>query len=244
MASTFQPLLPALDDNVAMQKHLFYSEQANWVVPGAVLAGKSPATAEDVKAFVMDLSVKAKVTTYVCLQAEVGPQSTDTEDLGGIQTGNEVDMYPSYAQAVSQVAERNQSSSKPKFVYYGMKDDEIAPSEESLCDLVENIRKKVEDGEVIYVHCKGGSGRTGIVISCLLASLYPDLGADEVLERTQQSFELRARGAGKWVNPKRQSPATEEQKTQVRKVIADAQANIGSPEATTNTENVNTCILM
>ena len=50
-----------------------------------------------------------------------------------------------------------------------------------------------------------------IVVSCLLASLYPDLSVDEVLERTQKSFELRARGIGKWVNPKRQSPASEEQ---------------------------------
>ena len=34
-----------------------------------------------------------------------------------------------------------------------------------------------------------------IVVSCLLASLYPDLSVDDVSERTQKSFELCARGS-------------------------------------------------
>ena len=71
-----------------------------------------------------------------------------------------------------------------------------------------------------------------IVVSCLLASLYPDLSVDEVLlERRENSEKLRAACKGgwknvKWVNPtKRQLPASEEQKN--RKVMTDAKANMG-----------------
>jgi hypothetical protein len=222
------PPLHSLDDNISMQKKHFYSENANWVVPGVVLAGGSPARANDIDAYVKDLSENANVTTYVCLQAEVVPQSEDAEDLGGIQIGNEVDQMPSYAEAVSQA----NPASEPKFVYYGMKDDEIAPSDDSLRALIENISKRIEDGEVLYIHCKGGSGRTGIVVACLLGVLYPDLSADEVLKRTQKYFELRSRGVGKWVNPKRMSPATDQQKDQVQEFIAFAAENVAAAENT------------
>jgi hypothetical protein len=209
------PSLTLLDDTKSTQNH-FFSEQANWVVPGVVMAGQSPAQAKDVKAYIKDLSTRAKITTYVCLQCEVVPQSSDTEDLGGIQIGNDSDILPSYANTVSQV----NPAAEPKFVYYGMKDDEIAPSDEGLQSLVENLSNRVHAGEILYIHCKGGSGRTGIVAACLLGALYPENAADEALERIQTYFEMRCRGVGNWVNPKRKSPANDEQKDQVRKLIA------------------------
>lgn len=230
------PKLPELDDDLKLQKH-FYSEEANWIIPGMILAGKSPAKSKNVDAYVKDLFVNAKVTTYVCLQSEVVPQSEEAEDLGGEQIGNEVDQLPSYAEAVSNV------NPVSKFVYYGMKDDEIAPSEDSLRALVENISQKVKKGETIYVHCKGGSGRTGIVAACLLGTFYPDLSADEVLERVQQYFELRARGVGKWVNPKLKSPATDEQRDQVREFLGYNADNTSGED--TEAQNCNiSCAIM
>lgn len=205
--------LALVDDPKSLQDH-FYSEQANWVVPGVVMAGQSPARAEDVQGYVDDLNTRANITTYVCLQSEVVPQSSDTEDLGGIQIGNETDALPSYA---GQVLQANVAA---RFVYYGMKDDEIAPSDEGLQSLVENLSDRIRSGEILYIHCKGGSGRTGIVTACLLAALYPELAADDILERIQKYFDMRCRGVGKEVNPKRKSPATDEQKDQVRKLIA------------------------
>lgn len=183
------PKLPALDNKEDLQK-LFYSEEANWVVPGKVLVGKNPnrSKSKDTNAYIKDLSTNAKITTYVCLQAEVEPQCLEESEIipGGIQIGNEVDKLPSYGSKVKNM--------KPgsNFVYYGMKDDEIAPSNDSLLTLAENLKKKVLlEQEVLYIHCKGGSGRTGLVAACLLGILYDDLNVDTVLERIQKYFQLR-----------------------------------------------------
>lgn len=225
------PTLTPLDDEISMQKH-FFSETANWVIPGCILAGGNPVRASNggaVGKYLQNLVKKAKVTTYVCLQSEV--YAIDgAENLGGIQEGNETEEMPSYANIAQQV----DTVSEPKFVYYGIKDDEIASSMEELRALIANLVKRVQDGEVLYIHCKGGSGRTGIVVACLLGSLYPQLSADEALLRTQRYFEMRAKGAGKWVNPKQKSPATDGQKEQVREffhtVVTEEMVEEGSSQ--------------
>jgi protein-tyrosine phosphatase len=209
------PELPDVNDEGAT-KVVNFSEQANWVVPGFVMAGKSPAREKDVKGYIEKLVQKGKVTTYVCLQSEVIPQSEDTADMGGVQVGNEVKKLPSYAPMAKAV------NPDAKFVYYGMRDDEAAPSEETLTLLIEDLADRVKNkGEVVYIHCKGGSGRTGIVAGCLLGYLYPSINADDVLTRIQRSFEWRVKGVRKWVNPKSKSPATEEQKEQVKRILAN-----------------------
>lgn len=215
------PDLPDVNDEDAM-KAVNFSEQANWVVPGLVMAGQSPARQKDVEAYVSNLFQKAKVTTYVCLQSEVVPQSEDTVDMGGIQVGNEVQKLPSYAPMAKA------ANPDTKFVYYGMRDDEAAPSEESLTKLIDNLAGRVMKGEVVYIHCKGGSGRTGIVAASLMGYLYPSMEADEVLTRIQRSFEWRVKGVRKWVNPRSKSPATEEQKEQVKSILAKRKAANGS----------------
>jgi hypothetical protein len=217
-------------DEVSMQKH-FFSETANWVIPGCVLAGGNPVRASEgaVGKYLQNLVKKAKVTTYVCLQSEVQPID-GAENFGGVQEGNEAEEMPSYANIAAQV----DTVSEPKFVYYGIKDDETASSLDDLRALIANLVKRVQDGEILYIHCKGGSGRTGIVVACLLGSLYPQLSADEALLRTQRYFEMRAKGAGKWVNPKQKSPATEGQKEQVREffqsVVAEEMVEEGSSQ--------------
>ncbi|KAL3938105.1 MAG: hypothetical protein SGBAC_006911 [Bacillariaceae sp.] len=209
------PQLPDVNDEGAM-KGANFSEQANWVVPGFVMAGKSPAREKDVNGYVENLVQTGKVTSYVCLQSEVVPQSEDTVDMGGIQVGNEVKELPSYAPMAKA------ANPTAKFVYYGMRDDEAAPSEESLTLLIEEVTDRVKNkGEVVYIHCKGGSGRTGIVAAGLLGYLYPTMGADEVLARVQRSFEWRWKGVGTQVDPKRKSPANEEQKEQVKRILAN-----------------------
>eukprot|EP00980_Cylindrotheca_fusiformis_P024578 scaffold12116_cov125-Cylindrotheca_fusiformis.AAC.5 len=198
-------------ESSTLQDH-FFTEQAHWVVPGLILAGQSPAQAkDDVEGYIQDLTARAKITTYVCLQSEVQPQPNDTQD--GYEVLEEA-LPTTYGHVATKV------NPAAKFVYYGMKDDEIAPSDESLQTLIANLTTRVQTrGEILYIHCKGGSGRTGIVTACLLGALYPKLAADDVLKRIQLYFEMRWRGVGKPVDSKRKSPATEEQKDQVRRLL-------------------------
>lgn len=50
-----------------------------------------------------------------------------------------------------------------------------------LCTLL----KKLNRGELIYIHCKGGHGRSGIVVACILCYLYK-IQPSEALELTNQ----------------------------------------------------------
>mmetsp|Transcript_8876 Transcript_8876/g.16754 ORF Transcript_8876/g.16754 Transcript_8876/m.16754 type:complete len:241 (-) Transcript_8876:281-1003(-) len=236
------PTLTNLDDEISMQKH-FFSETANWVIPGFVLAGGNPVRASEgnVAKYLQNLVKRAKVTTYVCLQSEVEPIE-GAENFGGIQEGNEAEEMPSYGKIAAQV----DTVSDPKFVYCGIKDDELVSSMDELRSLIQNLVKRVqEDGEILYIHCKGGSGRTGIVVACLLGSLYPQISADEALLRTQKYFEMRAIGAGKWLNPRLKSPATENQMDQVREffqtVVTEEMVEEGTSQ---RCENGGFCVIM
>lgn len=210
------PPLTALGDEVSLQKH-YVSEKSNWLVPGVVMMGQSPARDADIGGLMSTLLTNKKVTTFVCLQSEVPPQSDDTVLFGGVVEGNQADSMPSYASA----AIAADSTIEPKFVHYGIKDDETAQSVDDLFALCSNLTTRINNGgEVLYVHCKGGTGRTGTVAACLLGKLYPQLSAEDALERTQKYVETRMSGQGKWVNPKIKSPATDGQKQQVREFFA------------------------
>ncbi len=57
-------------------------------------------------------------------------------------------------------------------------------------ELIGEIARRVEAGEVLYVHCWGGRGRAGTVAACLLASLY-GVDAEQALARVQRAYDTR-----------------------------------------------------
>ena len=146
------PTLPQLDNDEEMKKH-FVSPTANWVIPDAVMAGESPARASSVPDRMKSLRADFGVTTFVCLQSEVPPQTADGADFGGTKDGDEADKLPSYASAARDV---EGVDAEPQFVYYGIRDEEEAESLEALDVLIEDLLKRINNGEVLYVHCKGG----------------------------------------------------------------------------------------
>ncbi len=249
------PPLSNLDDETSMKQHVF-SEKAHWVIPGKLMAGGNPIRGDDTKKVSvkeLDGSVtsirnahpnlskiieEGKITTFVNLQSEVNIPK-DAENLGGKNDGHQADEMPDYSDTVAS------ESPEAKIVYYGMEDDNIVESTEELQSVIENLVEKLsKENEVLYVHCKGGSGRTGIITACLLGRMYPDLSADEVLERTQKYFEMRAKGAGKWVNPKYKSPATEGQKEQVKEILSSAITIPDTNKADEGNNNGGGCVMM
>lgn len=58
-----------------------------------------------------------------------------------------------------------------------------------LIRLVEII-KKLTPSEMIYIHCKGGHGRSGLVVACLVSYLY-NIPASESLEYTTEMHKQR-----------------------------------------------------
>ncbi len=50
---------------------------------------------------------------------------------------------------------------------------------------------ELERGHVIFVHCLGGAGRTGVVLACLLLVIDPELESNEALEMVDLAYKQR-----------------------------------------------------
>jgi protein-tyrosine phosphatase len=77
------------------------------------------------------------------------------------------------------------------------------PSDEQMAEILDLIDGELGSGSVVYVHCRGGCGRTGTVVGCWLAR--HGVRGEDALARIA---ELRGDG--------RPSPETEQQKELVR----------------------------
>lgn len=62
-----------------------------------------------------------------------------------------------------------------------------------ICDLI----KKLAEGEKIYIHCKGGHGRSGILVACLLCYKFR-LKPEQALELTNRYHSERQEMKEKW----------------------------------------------
>lgn len=72
-----------------------------------------------------------------------------------------------------------------------------------------DIIKTLKNGELVYIHCKGGHGRSGVVVASLLCYIF-GLTPEESLEQTTKSHSKRSVMRDKW--RKLGSPQTYHQK--------------------------------
>lgn len=77
-----------------------------------------------------------------------------------------------------------------------------------------NIINSLKNNELIYIHCKGGHGRSGIVVSCLMCLIFK-MTPEHALEHTRISHSNRSVMRDKW--RKLGAPQTEHQKRFVYK---------------------------
>ena len=190
------PALPRLDAPAALKESHSFSDQQNWLVPGAVLLGRYPGSGRGqwAEKAVRAMRGGAGVTTFVCLQSELPPQD------GGGEMPSGFEPYAAHARACA--------GPPPDFVHFGIPDMCAAEDLGELGKCVDDLAARVKRGETLFVHCWGGKGRTGLVAACLLGSLYASVGPEEALDRVQAYVELRAPGV--------RSPETDPQRDQVR----------------------------
>jgi hypothetical protein len=117
-----------------------------WVVPGRLARGRFPMYADALAL------VKAGVTTFVNLRGETG----GLDDY--------LRMYPRDVAA-------HKRRHALEFLFFPV-GDFCAADARSLAALARELRARLERGEVLFVHCRGGRGRTGMVVAALLCALY------------------------------------------------------------------------
>jgi predicted NAD-dependent protein-ADP-ribosyltransferase YbiA (DUF1768 family) len=108
-------------------------------------------------------------------------------------------------------------TTKYKYLYYPIQDRRVPTNWRSfarfiikLVDIINNL----PDGQMMYVHCKGGHGRSGIVVACLLCYLH-NINPSEALTKTTNYHNCREEMKEKW--RKLGSPQTRSQKHFVTK---------------------------
>ena len=130
------------------------TEGSNWLVPGHLIIGTMPTVAD------AEALLGAGVNTFCSLIGEWDPARYHERE------------YPAGLARQSR-AHREGPLAKVDavFLHFGIADyDAARPAE--LEALVIELRRRLLDGEVIYLHCRGGHGRTGTVAIPLLASVF------------------------------------------------------------------------
>jgi len=87
-----------------------------------------------------------------------------------------------------------------KYISYPIYDQQI-PSNNlefaifivKICDII----KKLKDNEKIYIHCKGGHGRSGLVVAIILSKIF-DISGKLALEYTKKAHNMRKIMKDKW----------------------------------------------
>ncbi|CAL5229819.1 g13221 [Coccomyxa viridis] len=156
------------------------------------------------------------ITTFICLQGEIPPQQEMR--IGGVRgfvpyaaTASLLASAmgaPPGMQEVNGLRNRyldtylpprrkqNRIESEParklikvQFLHEPITDLSI-PTTKQVKSVTTEIRKRLESGEKVYMHCWGGRGRAGTLGACLLGDLY-GIDAEEALLRVQKAFSTR-----------------------------------------------------
>ena len=89
-----------------------------------------------------------------------------------------------------------------KLIYFPIPDHGV-PTDKvlfaGLIALLTDLIRSLEQGQRIYVHCKGGHGRSALVVSCILHDMYR-YNAEQVIELTTIYHTQRPKLKNKWRN--------------------------------------------
>lgn len=195
------PPLPRLDDKLG-QLLRGPTECSNWIIPGMLLCGQYPGAFEDRKNDQLLKRILGKgVDTFVCLQEEVDMDIPEDVWRAGIG------LRPYFSDAM------RLSKKDLKWVHVPIVDGGVAPDDVTAAAVV-GLAEDLMAGRILYLHCWGGHGRTGVLACLILAYLYR-LKATEVMRRVQVYHDCR-------IDPQNaKSPQTVMQRDQVRRLVQD-----------------------
>jgi len=169
---------------------------SHWVIPGRLIAGAYPGerTEKEHEELLETLVLGAKVTTFVNL-LEI-PESK---------------RFTPYPETIEKIKKANDLKTEFQHISFPIPDQSIHSKNEEVVKLVWDIIRLIDDGECVYVHCWGGHGRTGTVVSILIGLLF-NVSAQTALDVNKKLHSCRIKTNGQV------SPQTRTQFDQVRAV--------------------------
>ncbi len=194
------------------------SDESNWVLPGMLLVGAFPGCPDDEENWELITGILSLgVTTFVCLQDEYSDDAPE-EDWRYERNGAIRPYFRDVREIVKQVEadpndfpQINITSSNLHFVHFPIIDCDIG-EDSDVYHLAVDLVTRCANGEVLYLHCWGGHGRTGSLV-CIMLHLMYGLSSVQAMERCQFVHDLRR------VPMDVPSPQKPAQRNQVRRII-------------------------
>lgn len=208
-------------ETVSFEKYCGPTPESNWVIPGKLLVGAYPASQNDAETCDLLTSIlKLGINKFVCLQAEY----KDGVPEAAWRSGNALRPYFDDVKIILSNKHliphlENDPNvcdiDKVSFVHFPIKDCSITDDNRVL-QLALSLVQDIHKGEVIYMHCWGGHGRTGTLVSIMLHLMY-GLDSHASMDRCQFVHDLRQCPVDVG------SPQTQPQRDQVIRVISHLQ---------------------
>lgn len=104
------------------------------------------------------------------------------------------------------------------YINFPIKDNSVPESDNAFVKFIYNLMfhiSRLKENEKMYIHCKGGHGRSGLVVACLCSCLFYK-NAEESLKYTSFCHSNRKTMRDIW--RQKGSPQTNEQKNYVKKL--------------------------
>jgi protein-tyrosine phosphatase len=154
-------------------------ENSYWVEEGSLLAGEYPRNKDEYFS-------RTKVNALLCAGVRVFVDLTEADE----------GLLP-YSQLIGDAAHHR----------FPIKDVSVPKSLVAMTQTLDTIDRSVHEGVLVYVHCWGGVGRTGLVVGCWLARR---LGGQQASLRLRELWKQCPKSV------LRDSPETEAQRSYLR----------------------------
>jgi len=215
----YLPPLTLLHNEEALRAH-YFSTYANWLIPNKVMIGENPASVKSsIRKRIKALCKRAGCTTFVCLQSEIPPQTHQALMMGGYtdwKKNASLKMLPSYYYHVAKAV----PNETPNYIHYGMRDESEVHSLNDLKALMEELKGRINLGEVLYIHCDDGTERTKLFAAGLLGWLYSEMSVEEAVERTDEYCEMRNQRTTEFFPPRVKCTSIGNQKEDVDELLS------------------------
>eukprot|EP01138_Halocafeteria_seosinensis_P015161 gb/GECG01015474.1/.p1 GENE.gb/GECG01015474.1/~~gb/GECG01015474.1/.p1 ORF type:complete len:694 (+),score=66.38 gb/GECG01015474.1/:1-2082(+) len=187
--------------------------ESNWVIPDQLMVGAYPGYIDDEENdFTLASILHCGVTTFVCLQQEYHDSHVDEAQW---RSGQRLRPYIVDAKRLLTMLPQSYfpkgRPSEIGFVHFPIVDCSTV-CDSKMVELARDLVSRMCKGEVLYVHCWGGHGRSGVVASLILGIVY-GVSATDAMWWVQTLHDLRD---GTLQVP---SPQTRDQREQVTRIL-------------------------
>lgn len=87
-------------------------------------------------------------------------------------------------------------------IYYPIKDNHIPQNSELFNTFITYLSQLLLEEKKIFIHCKGGHGRSCLIVTCVLYYITPNINSREAIERTIAIHNQRLDLSTRWKNIK------------------------------------------